>query len=154
MRCASLRSARTPGHASSRSAERCAGTTQPSPAHDRSASARAPRPLSLIFPQFVLTWALVLAEPLSPPAAKALILDILANGEVTFSNHALDEMGKEDPDITEEESFAVLRGGIVEPAEFRSGSWRYRVRAMGVYVVIAFRSETRAKVVTAWRVRR
>lgn len=96
----------------------------------------------------------VLAEPISPPAAKALILDILANGEVTFSNHALDEMGREDPDITEEEAFAVLRGGIVEPAEFRSGSWRYRVRAMGVYVVIAFRSETRAKVVTAWRVRR
>jgi hypothetical protein len=96
----------------------------------------------------------VLAEPLSPPAAKALIRDILANGEVTFSEHALDEMGKEDPDITEEETFAVLRGGIVEPAEFRSGSWRYRVRAMGIYVVVAFRSETRVKVVTAWRVRR
>ncbi|WP_129353541.1 DUF4258 domain-containing protein [Sorangium cellulosum] len=96
----------------------------------------------------------MLAEPLAPPAAKALILDTLANGEVTFSNHALDEMSKEDPDITEEEVFAVLRGGIVEPAEFRSGSWRYRVRAMGVYVVIAFRSEIRVKVVTAWRVRR
>ena len=37
----------------------------------------------------------VLAEPLSPPAAKALIRDILANGQVTFSDHALDEMGKE-----------------------------------------------------------
>jgi len=96
----------------------------------------------------------VLAEPLSPPAAKALILNILANGQVTFSDHALDEMSKEDPDITEEETFAVLRGGIVEPAELRSGSWRYRVRAMGIYVVLAFRSETRAKVVTAWRVRR
>jgi hypothetical protein len=96
----------------------------------------------------------VLPEPLSPPAAKALILDILANGEVSFSNHALDEMGKEDPDITEEEAFAVLRGGIVEPAELRSGSWRYRVRAMGAYIVIAFRSETHAKVVTAWRMRR
>jgi hypothetical protein len=97
---------------------------------------------------------LVLDEPLSPPAAKALMLDILANGEITFSDHALDEMNKEQPDITEEEVLAVLRGGIVEPAELRSGSWRYRVRAMGVYVVVAFRSEMRAKVVTAWRVKR
>jgi len=96
----------------------------------------------------------VLPEPLSPPAAKALILEILTDGQVSFSNHALDEMSKEDPDITEEEALAVLRGGIVEPAEFRAGSWRYRVRALGVYVVIAFRSESNAKVVTVWRVRR
>jgi len=96
----------------------------------------------------------VLAEPLSPPAAKALILDILANGQFAFSNHALEEMGKEDPDITEEEAFSVLRGGVVEPAELRSGSWRYRVRSRGIYVVLAFRSETRAKIVTAWRTRR
>ena len=91
---------------------------------------------------------------MSPPAAKALIRTILASGEVAFSGHALEEMGKEEPDITEEETFAVLRGGIVEPAEFRGGTWRYRVRAMGVYVVLAFRSETRAKVVTAWRAKR
>jgi len=96
----------------------------------------------------------VVAEPLSPPAAKALILGILANGQVTFSSHALEEMGKEDPDITEEEAFSALRGGVVEPAEFWSGSWRYRVRARGVYIVLAFRSETRAKIVTAWRTRR
>ncbi len=73
---------------------------------------------------------------------------------MSFSNHALEEMGKEDPDITEEETLAVLRGGIVEPAELRSGSWRYRVRALGVYVVMAFRSESSAKVVTVWRLRR
>lgn len=82
------------------------------------------------------------------------ILEILTNGQVSFSNHALDEMGKEDPDITEEETLAVLRGGIVEPAECRSGSWRYRVRALGVYVVITFRSEISVKVVTVWRLRR
>jgi hypothetical protein len=98
--------------------------------------------------------AIVLPEPLSPPAAKVLIREILTNGQVTFSNHALEEMSKEDPDITEEETLAVLRGGIVEPAEFRSGSWRYRVRALGVYVVVAFRSDTSVKVVTVWRVRR
>lgn len=96
----------------------------------------------------------MLPEPLSPPAAKTLILEILTNGQVSFSNHALEEMGKEDPDITEEEALAVLRGGIVEPAESRSGSWRYRVRALGVYVVIAFRSESSAKVITVWRLRR
>src|SRR5262249_28257149 len=97
---------------------------------------------------------LVLDEPLSPPAAKTLILGILASGEVTFSDHALDEMDEEQPDITEEEVLAVLRGGIVEPAELLRGSWRYRVRAMGVYVVVVFRSEMRAKVVTAWRMKR
>jgi len=64
------------------------------------------------------------------------------------------DVERADPDITEEETLAVLRGGIVEPAESRSGSWRYRVRALGVYVVIAFRSESSAKVVTVWRLRR
>ena len=44
----------------------------------------------------------------------------------------------------------VSRGGIVEPAEFESGSWRYRVRTARMCVV-AFRSETELRIVTAWR---
>jgi hypothetical protein len=47
----------------------------------------------------------------------------------------------------------VLHGGVVEPAELERGSWRYRVRATGVYVVVAFEVETKLVVVTAWRTR-
>ena len=47
----------------------------------------------------------------------------------------------------------VLRGGIVEPGEFENGSWRYRVRTQRMYVVVAFRSETELRVVTAWRLK-
>jgi hypothetical protein len=45
----------------------------------------------------------------------------------------------------------VLRGGVVDPAEFETGSWRYRVRTQRIAVVIAFRSEESLVVVTAWR---
>lgn len=45
----------------------------------------------------------------------------------------------------------VLRSGVIDPAEFENGSWRYRVRTGRIAVVIAFRSETELRVVTAWR---
>jgi hypothetical protein len=53
--------------------------------------------------------------------------------------------------ITVDQLFAVLRGGVVEPAEFVRGTWRYRVRQSRLYVVVAFDSKTRTVVVTAWR---
>ena len=88
-------------------------------------------------------------EPLSPPQAKRLIQDILANGEVVFSRHALSEMAKDD--LTTVDCVNILRGGVVEPAEFENGSWRYRVRSQRIWVVVAFRSEKRLAIVTAWR---
>jgi hypothetical protein len=93
----------------------------------------------------------MLSEPLSPAAARKLISEITRTGEVRFSRHALEEMAKDG--IGEDDALAVLRGGIVEPAELERGSWRYRVRAGSVYVVVAFRSEVAAIVVTAWRTR-
>jgi hypothetical protein len=45
----------------------------------------------------------------------------------------------------------VLRGGVVDPAEFENGSWRHRVRTARIAVIVAFRSETELRVVTAWR---
>ena len=45
----------------------------------------------------------------------------------------------------------VLRAGVVEPAEYENGSWRYRVRTQRIYVVVAFRSEKQLVIVTAWR---
>jgi hypothetical protein len=60
----------------------------------------------------------------------------MLSGEVVFTSHALKEMGQD---------------GI---SQAERGSWRYRVRAHGPYVVAAFRSEVAAVVVTAWRAAR
>ena len=72
-------------------------------------------------------------------------------GSVRFSGHALEEMAKDG--LTTVDCVNVLRGGIVEPAEFENGSWRYRVRTSKAYVVVAFRSEDALVVITAWRVK-
>jgi hypothetical protein len=92
----------------------------------------------------------VLDEPLQPTAARALIRDILANGSVTFSKHAREEMEKDK--LTFVDVTNVLRGGVVDPAELENGSWRYRVRTARIAVIVAFRSETELRVVTAWRI--
>jgi hypothetical protein len=89
-------------------------------------------------------------EPLRPAEARRLLRAILATGEVVFTNHALDEMAQDG--ISQAQAIGVLRSGVVEPAEFERGSWRYRVRARQTYVVASFRSEAAAVVVTAWRV--
>ena len=91
-----------------------------------------------------------LKEPFRPAEAKKILRAILASGEVAFTNHALDEM--EHDGISQAEAIGVLRSGVVEPPEFERGSWRYRVHTRRTFVVIAFRSEVAAVVVTAWRV--
>ncbi len=93
----------------------------------------------------------MLAEPLSPPTAKQLIQQILQGGSVTFSRHAEEEMAKDN--LTMVDVTNILRGGVVDPAEFENGSWRYRVRSARIAVVVAFRSESELRVVTAWRFR-
>ena len=89
---------------------------------------------------------------MSPPDARRLIRAILAAGEVVSSKHAADETAKDD--LTLVDCINVLRGGIVEPAEWERGTWRYRVHARRISVVVAFRSEPRLVVVTAWRSKR
>jgi hypothetical protein len=91
----------------------------------------------------------VLTEPLSPPAAKRLIQWILQGGSVGLSRHAEQEMAKDN--LTMVDVTNILRGGVVEQGEFENGSWRYRVRTARIAVVVAFRSETELRVVTAWR---
>lgn len=93
-----------------------------------------------------------MVEPLSPPNARKLIRAILERGEVRFSKHAQAEM-KNDR-LLVNHCLNVLRGGIVEPGEWENGSWRYRVHAGLVWVVVTFRSEEALVVVTAWRSRR
>ena len=91
-------------------------------------------------------------EPFTPTDAKARILVILASGSVSFSDHALDELGKDK--MTTIDAVNVLRGGIVEPGELERGTYRYRVRTPRMYVVVAFRSESELRVVTGWRLTR
>ena len=88
-------------------------------------------------------------EPLNEAQAKRLIRHILESGTVSLSDHALEELAKEN--MTTVDAVNVLRGGVVEPAEFERGSWRYRVRTQRMYVVVAFRSEKHLVIVTAWR---
>jgi hypothetical protein len=88
-------------------------------------------------------------EPLHPTEARKLIREILSDGSVAFSRHALEEMANDD--LTSVDVTNVLRGGVVEPAEFENGSWRYRSRTARIAVVIAFRSDVELRVVTAWR---
>jgi hypothetical protein len=90
-------------------------------------------------------------EPLAPPDARRVIREILAMGSVSFSAHCDRELAADG--ISEAEARDVLRGGIVEPAEFERGSWRYRVRVGRIYLVVAFRSERELVVVTGWRTR-
>jgi hypothetical protein len=66
--------------------------------------------------------------------------------------HSLEALA--DDDLSTVDSVNVLRAGMVEPAEFEKGCWRYRVRTRRMVVVIAFRSESEIRIVTAWREKR
>lgn len=88
-------------------------------------------------------------EPLDAVSAKKLIGSILDHGTIRFSGHAYEEMDRDG--IDEVDVIGVLRAGIVDGADLERGSWRYRLRTFFLTVVIAFRSETAAVVVTAWR---
>lgn len=91
-------------------------------------------------------------EPLRPPEAKRRIREILAGGEVVSSKHATEEMAKDN--LTMFDCVNVLRGGIVEPAEWEKGTWRYRIHTQRIWVVVGFRSENQLVIVTAWRSKR
>ena len=96
---------------------------------------------------------MALIEPLDAVAAKQLIQKILKEGHrVSFSQHALDELARDD--ITTVDAVNVARGGVVEPPELEKGSWRYRVWTQRLTVVVAFRSETHLRFVTGWRNKR
>lgn len=91
-------------------------------------------------------------EPLKPDDARRLIREILTGGTLAFSSHALDELVKDG--LTTVDCVNVLRAGVVEAPEPIDGTWRYRVRTNTICVVVAFRSETRLKAITAWRTKR
>lgn len=88
-------------------------------------------------------------KQLNPPQAKTLARDIVDNGLVDFSGHALEEMRNDELETTD--CLNVLRGGTYEPAEFIKGEWRYRVTTRFMCFVITFKSNTKLRVVTGWR---
>ena len=91
-------------------------------------------------------------EPLKPPDARKLARAIVENGVVEFSGHAKEEMANDELQSTD--CLNLVRAGVFEPAEHIKGEWRYRVGTARICVVIAFASETRLRVVTAWRIKR
>jgi hypothetical protein len=88
-------------------------------------------------------------EPFDCERAKALLRDVLKTGKLSISGHAQSEMRKDDLQSTDVQN--VLRAGWVEPAELHKGTWRYRFKTNRICVVVVFRSETHAVVVTVWR---
>jgi hypothetical protein len=68
-----------------------------------------------------------------------------------FTSHALKELANDGLSI--EDARGVLRGGAFDGCDLILGSWRYRLRKVKTYVVVAFEAETRTAVITAWRKR-
>ncbi len=91
-------------------------------------------------------------RPLKPPEAKALAREIAESGVVKFSQHALDEMEKDDLETTD--CLNLLRAGVFELPEYEKGEWRYRVCTPRMCIVVAFGSRMGLRVITAWRSKR
>ncbi len=103
--------------------------------------------------KLVLTYFMNDGDALTPDQAKALLVTILVEGgNIEFRPHARKAMAEDS--ITESEVMEVLRGGVVEPAEWENDEWRYRVRRQKTFVVVTFLAETHTAVVTAWRRKR
>lgn len=89
-------------------------------------------------------------EPYNRNEAKKLIQAICLQGVVVFSRHAKEELAQDDMDAVDVNN--VLWGGkILEEAELENGTWRYRIHTAQMVVVVAFVSESKLKIVTAWR---
>lgn len=69
---------------------------------------------------------------------------------MVLSRHAKEELAKDR--LTVVDARNVLRAGkILEEPELENGTWRYRVQTAQIVVVLAFVSESKLKIVTAWR---
>ncbi len=58
-------------------------------------------------------------EPLHPSKVKTLLAKILAEGKLSFSSHAYDEMRKDN--LHEVDVRNTLKGGMPEPGELQKG---------------------------------
>lgn len=89
-------------------------------------------------------------QPLPPDQARRRIRAILETGIVTYAiPHALERLRQRNISMVDCEN--VLRGGVVDPAEWENGAWRYPVRTQKITVIVQFLAEEELMVVTAWR---
>jgi len=93
----------------------------------------------------------MLDEPLDDPVLRRTLRSILDSGELRISRHAYQEMDNDN--LTEQDVRNCLWAGRPDGCDLERGTWRYRVRTGWIVVVVAFRSETQAVIVTAWRER-
>lgn len=89
--------------------------------------------------------------------ARKLLAKVIRSKDcfVVFSKHARDELKKDD--IPTSHVFNVLASSdaqILGDGELEKGTYRYRVETKNICVVIVFKSDTEAMVVTAWRKKR
>ena len=91
----------------------------------------------------------MLREPLDGSDVRRLLREILDSGELGISSHAYDKM--EADQLVEQDVRNCLWAGRFDSCDLEQRSWRYRVRTAKIVVVVAFRSETQAVVVTVWR---
>jgi len=97
---------------------------------------------------YISGW-LELSEPLGEEKVDSLVKRIMFSGSVSFERHAEEEMRKDD--LGKIDIFDVLENGSCLRSDLRDGSWRYRIQKNDVVVVVAFPSDNRVKVVTAWK---
>ena len=89
---------------------------------------------------------------LQPNEARRLARRVVEHGDVEVSGHAQEEMANDDLHTTD--CVNLIRAGVFEPAEHINGQWRYRITSNRMCVIITFKSATRLRVVTAWRIKR
>lgn len=90
-------------------------------------------------------------EPFNRNEAKKRIQQICREGTVVFSRHASEELAKDD--LTTVDAMNVLRAGRIlrEPEQDARGAWTYRVQTPQMAVVVAILSESKLRLITAWR---
>ena len=87
-------------------------------------------------------------EPFGENTAKRLIGVCIDHGHVSLTDHATQRCLERG--LTAVDCINALKSGTVDPAEWENGTWRYRVRAGKITVVIAFRGVRALTVITAW----
>lgn len=88
---------------------------------------------------------------MSPPEARRILRAIVEFGTVRFARH-LDKRCQERK-ILRAQVMYTLERGIVEPAEFENGGYRYRIRGPEAVIVVEIETKTLAVVISAWRPR-
>ena len=91
-------------------------------------------------------------EPFHRNEAKKRIQALLHKPDrvITLTRHAEEELANDELTTVDAEK-ALLAGRILEEPELVNGTWRYRVHTERMVVVVAFVSESKLKIITAWR---